>query len=42
MSDRQSSARAVIVPLPAEIDLSNSESAGAGLRAACASGASSR
>jgi anti-sigma B factor antagonist len=39
MSDRQGSTEAVIVPLPAEIDISNSESVGADLGAACASGA---
>jgi anti-sigma B factor antagonist len=39
MSDRQSSGAPVIVPLPAEIDISNSESVGAALGAACASGA---
>jgi anti-sigma B factor antagonist len=39
MSDRQSSAQPAIVPLPAEIDISNSESVGATLGAACASGA---
>jgi anti-sigma B factor antagonist len=39
MSDRQCSTPAVIVPLPAEIDISNSESVGAELDAACASGA---
>ena len=39
MSDRLPSARLVIVPLPAEIDISNSESVGAELGAACASGA---
>ena len=39
MSDRRSPARPVIVPLPAEIDISNSASVGAELGAACASGA---
>ena len=39
MGDGQSSARQVIVPLPAEIDISNSEAVGARLAAACASGA---
>jgi anti-sigma B factor antagonist len=39
MSDRHCSTPAVIVPLPAEIDISNSESVGAELDAACASGA---
>lgn len=39
MTDRRSPARPVIVALPAEIDISNSESVGAELGAACASGA---
>jgi anti-sigma B factor antagonist len=39
MSDRQRLAQPVVVPLPAEIDISNSEAVGAELRAACASGA---
>jgi anti-sigma B factor antagonist len=39
MSGRPPSAQPVIVPLPAEIDISNSESVGAELGAACASGA---
>jgi anti-anti-sigma factor len=39
MSDRQEPAGAVVVPLPTEIDISNSESVGVRLGAACASGA---
>jgi len=39
MSDRHGSGQLVVVPLPAEIDISNSESVGAELGAACASGA---
>jgi anti-sigma B factor antagonist len=39
MSDRQRLAQPAVVPLPAEIDISNSESVGAGLSAACAPGA---
>ena len=39
MSDRHGSGQLVVVPLPAEIDISNSESVGAELSAACASGA---
>jgi anti-sigma B factor antagonist len=39
MSDRHGSGQVVVVPLPAEIDISNSESVGAELGAACASGA---
>jgi anti-sigma B factor antagonist len=39
MSDRYGSGQLVVVPLPAEIDISNSESVGAELGAACASGA---
>jgi anti-sigma B factor antagonist len=39
MSDRHGSGQLVVVPLPAEIDISNSESVGARLGAACASGA---
>jgi anti-sigma B factor antagonist len=39
MSDRQEPAGAVVVSLPAEIDISNSESVGAQLDVACASGA---
>jgi anti-anti-sigma factor len=39
MSDRHGSGRLVVVRLPAEIDISNSESVGAELGAACASGA---
>ncbi|HMH94383.1 MAG TPA: STAS domain-containing protein [Streptosporangiaceae bacterium] len=39
MSDRHGFGELVVVPLPAEIDISNSESVGAELGAACASGA---
>jgi anti-sigma B factor antagonist len=39
MSDRHGSGQVVVVPLPVEIDISNSESVGAELGAACASGA---
>jgi anti-sigma B factor antagonist len=39
MSDRHGSGQLVVVPLPAEIDISNSESVGAERSAACASGA---
>jgi anti-sigma B factor antagonist len=39
MIDRHGSGQLVVVPLPAEIDISNSESVGAQLGAACASGA---
>jgi anti-sigma B factor antagonist len=39
MSDRHGSGELVVVPLPAEIDVSNSASVGAELGAACASGA---
>jgi anti-sigma B factor antagonist len=39
MSDRHGAGQLVVVPLPAEIDISNSESVGAELGAACASGA---
>jgi anti-sigma B factor antagonist len=39
MSDGQDLAGPVVVPLPAEIDISNSESVGTQLGVACASGA---
>jgi anti-sigma B factor antagonist len=39
MSDRHGSGQLVVVPLPAEIDVSNSGLVGAELGAACASGA---
>jgi anti-anti-sigma factor len=39
MSDRHGSGQLVVVPLPAEIDISTTESVGAELGAACASGA---
>ena len=39
MTDRQGFARPVVVSPPAEIDISNSESVGAELGAACSSGA---